>query len=195
MWGARPGLGAAGQAQRPRPAGAEQKPQTAPSLGTVEAVLTCSGFTLSRPEQLAPACRRLQGETPHDAAGRLPPPLPTRNQAGRPLGGRQAGLGGPQPGAEMPHPPLCRPGSSSPGQLASSSWGRRGSSTPPARANGGSDSTWQPHCSDSKTVVWLVGCPGSAQLRTGCWAGGRVTLSGMFLSPRRVEAPGSSAAG
>ena len=122
--------GEARWAQRPRPQKRNGSRKPAPGLGTVEAVLTCSVFALPRPEQLAPACRCLQGETPLHAAARLPPPLPTQSQPGSPeVGPCQPGADL-SPGPEAPHP-HCAGYAPDSSQVASPSRRRRCPSTLP----------------------------------------------------------------
>lgn len=174
-------MGKPGGHRGPGPQELNRSHEPAPSLGTAEATLTLSVFTLPRPEQWAPACRCLQGEMPRDAAARLPPLLPARSQPGSPA--RWAPC---RPGGTSARAWRCPPTSTLQAALLTPSRvttlrGEGGiPSTPPTGADHGSDSTWQPRRRESKTVVWLVGCPGPAQLDTGCRAGGRITPLGVF---------------
>ena len=116
--------------------------------------------------------------------------MPTQSQPGSPEVGTLSAWGRPQPRSrETPHShsASCAPDSS---QVASPLRRRWCPSSPPARADHGSGSIWLPYCSDSKTVVWLVGRPGPAQLGRDCGAGGRITW--MCSLPRegwRPQAP------
>lgn len=95
----------------------------APDLGAAEAAWTCSVFALPRPEQLAPACRCLQGEAPRDAAARLPPPCPARARLAAHQVGALSAWGDFSPGPETP-PESAGRGSCTPSQSASPSWRR-----------------------------------------------------------------------
>lgn len=158
----------------------------APDLGAAEAAWTCSVFALPRPEQLAPACRCLQGEAPRDAAARLPPPCPARARLAAHQVGALSAWGDFSPGPETA-PRVCRPRllHSQPISLALLE----------KAVSPSLNSTWQQRCSDSKTVVWLVGRPGPAQLGTGSRLGAARLFGACSPSQGGRRAPGSFAAG
>ena len=158
----------------------------APDLGAAEAAWTCSVFALPRPEQLAPACRCLQGEAPRDAAARLPPPCPARARLAAHQVGALSAWGDFSPGPETA-PRVCRPRllHSRPISLALLE----------KAVSPSLNSTWQQRCSDSKTVVWLVGRPGPAQLGTGSRLGAARLFGACSPSQGGRRAPGSFAAG